>query len=113
MPEWRSKMPDVADVVRILGQTDPLDWYDLYKVWEIVEHAVGGLKGVVAQDWANKADINRFTASADHPGISGDAARHARRKGNAPGPGLKMPLSQADAMMRRLVGNWIESHPAF
>jgi hypothetical protein len=26
----------VADVLRVLGQPDPLDWYDIYKAWEIV-----------------------------------------------------------------------------
>ena len=40
---------DVADVLRVLGQPDPLDWYDIYKTWEIVEHAVGGLAQVVAR----------------------------------------------------------------
>lgn len=100
---------DVAHVLRILGQPEPLDWYDLYKVWEILEQAIGGKEEVERRGWATKADINRFTASADHPGLSGDAARHARAKGRPPRPALKMPLSQADAMMRRLAANWIES----
>jgi hypothetical protein len=103
---------DVADVLRILGQADPLDWYDLYKVWEILEQAVGGWKQVENQGWVTKPAINRFTASADHPGLSGDAARHARVKGNSPRSALRMPLSEADAMMRRLAASWIESHPA-
>jgi hypothetical protein len=103
---------DVADVLRVLGQPDPLDWYDIYKAWEIVEQAVGGPPHVVAQGWAAKADIERLTASANHPGISGDAARHARMRGT-PGPNRTMTISEADALVRRLVANWIESNPSY
>ena len=73
---------DVADALWVLGQSDPLDWYDIYKVWEIVEHAIGGSGQVQKLGWTTKADINRLTASANHPGISGDEARHARYKGS-------------------------------
>lgn len=104
--------PDVADVLRVLGQPGALDWYDIYKAWEIVEHAVGGGRQVVARGWAMKADIDRLTASANHPGISGDDARHARMPGT-PGPNRTMTIDEADALMRRLVTNWIESHPSY
>jgi len=103
---------DVADILRVLGQPDPLDWYDVYKVWEIVEHAVGGAKQVVARGWASKADAERFTASANHPGISGDEARHARMKG-APGADRTMLMSEADSWIRRLAATWIESLPTY
>ncbi len=59
-----------------------------------------------------KADIDRLTASANHPGISGDEARHARMQGT-PGANLTMAMSEADALVRRLVANWIESHPSY
>ena len=104
--------PDVADVLRVLGQPGPLDWYDIYKVWEIVEQAIGGSKQVEARGWATEADINRLTASANHPGISGDEARHARMKGS-PNPSRVMTMGEADALVRRLVANWIESHPSY
>jgi len=103
---------DVADVLRVLGQPAPLDWYDIYKAWEIVEHALGGSRQVVAQGWVTKADIDRLTASANHPGISGDEARHARMSGT-PGSNRTMTMSEADALVRRLVANWIESHPSY
>jgi hypothetical protein len=104
--------PDVADALRVLGQPDPLDWYDIYKAWEIVEHAVGGWPQVVASGWATKADLDRLTASANHPGISGDEARHARMPGS-PGPNRMMAMSEGDALVRQLVANWIESHPSY
>ena len=53
--------PDVADAPRVLGQPEPLDWYDIYKAWEIVEHAVGGWRQVERRGWASKADIDRLT----------------------------------------------------
>ena len=103
---------DVADVLRVLGQPGSLDRYDIYKAWEIVAHAVGGWRQVVARGWVTKADIDRLTASANHPGISGDEVRHARMSGT-PGPNRTMTMGEADALVRRLVANWIESHPSY
>ena len=102
---------DVADVLRVLGPPGSLDCYDIYKSWEIVEHAVGGWRQAVGRGWGTKADIDRLTASANHPGISGDEARHARMRG-APGPNRTMTISEADALVRQLVAKWIESHPS-
>jgi hypothetical protein len=77
-----------------------------------VGDAVGGLKKVAAEGWATEADINRITASANHPGISGDDARHARMKG-APGQNRTITMSEAYALVRRLIASWIESHPSY
>lgn len=104
--------PNVADILRVLGQPEPLDWYDIYKAWEILEHAVGGWRQVETRGWASKADINRLTASANHPGISGDEARHARMQGT-PGSDQTMTIREADGLVRRLVANWIESHSSY
>lgn len=103
---------DVADALRDLGQPGPLDWYDIYKAREIVEHAVGGSPQVVAKGWLAKADIDRLTASANHPGISGAEARHARMRGT-PGQNRTMTMTEADTLVRRLVASWIESRPSY
>jgi hypothetical protein len=104
--------PNVADALRVLGQPEQLDWYDVYKVLEIVEDAVGGESEVAKRGWAASGAIKRLTASANHPGISGDEARHARMK-NTPGAKSSMTLSEADGLVRRLVAHWIESHPLY
>jgi hypothetical protein len=104
--------PDVADALRVLGQPDSLDWYDIYKVWEIIAHAAGGRQQVITRGWATNADIDRLTASANHPGISGDEARHARMPGT-PEPARTMTISEADALVRQLAATWIESHPRY
>jgi hypothetical protein len=103
---------DVPDALRVLGQPEPLDWYDIYKAWEIVSNAVGSTEEVVKRGWAADADIDRLTASANHPGISGENARHFRMKAT-PGSNLTMPINEADALIRRLVANWIESRPSY
>jgi len=103
---------DVAFALRVLGQPDPLDWYDIYKVWEIVKHAVRGRRQVAARGWATHADIERLTASANHQRISGDKARHARMPG-VPAQDRVMKIDEADAMVRRLVAAWIEAHPSY
>lgn len=69
--------PDAAEAVRTLGQAANLDWMTLYKIWEIIDHAFGGWRPIANNGWATKADIDRFTASANHPHISRDAARQA------------------------------------
>jgi hypothetical protein len=104
--------PNVADALRILGQPEPLDWYDIYKIFEIVQNVVGGPKEIEKGGWAREADLDRLKASANHPGISGDEARHARMKGT-PGPDKGMTIREADDLIRRLVANWIESHPSY
>ena len=104
--------PDVADALRILGQPEPLDWYDTYKILEIVRNAVGGPKEIEKRGWAREVDLDRLKASANHPGISGDEARHARMKGT-PGPDKGMTIREADDLIRRLAANWIESHPSY
>lgn len=43
--------PGVAHVFRILGQPEPLDWY---KVWEILEQAIGGKEVADKRGWATK-----------------------------------------------------------
>lgn len=103
---------NVADAIRVMGQSDQLDWYDLYKAWEIIRDSVGNQKKVVQRGWATDSDLNRLTASANHPGISGDQARHARMSGR-PSAKSTMTLSEGEALVRRLMGRWIESHPSY
>ena len=103
---------NVADAIRVMGQPDQLDWYDLYKVWEIIRDAAGNQKEVVKRGWATDSDLNRLTASANHPGISGDQARHARMSGT-PSAKSTMTVREGEALVRRLMARWIESHPSY
>ena len=99
---------DVEDALRVLGQPDDLDWYDVYKACEIVTTTVGGIDTVTARGWATRRELERLRASANHPGISGDAARHSRMQGT-PGRDKAMTLDEAKSLVCRLVSQWIES----
>lgn len=101
---------DVADALHVLGQpTKHLDWYDLFKVLEIVRDAAGGTGTITTSGWVTSAELSRFTASANHPGWSGAAARHARQVGPSPSRGLS--LEEGHQLVRRLVVAWVESRP--
>ena len=98
--------PDVAEALEILGKPDaPPNFGDLYKVLEIVSKNVTGLPGLKGlpnlkkMGWVPPAQLEAFTASANHQGISGDQARHARMEGT-PRPEKMMTLSEA----RQVIG---------
>ena len=108
-----AKHTDVQDVFALLGKSDPaLDWFDLYKIYEIVgDQVAGGPKGrekaLAATGWVTPGDLDAFKASANHQGASGDAARHARQSG--PPPKRTMTIEDAQQMIRVLVSRWLDS----
>jgi len=105
---------DAAEVLAILGEPDsPRDWFDLYKVLEIVSKNVTGLPGLKGlpllkkMGWVPAAQLEAFTASANHQGISGGQARHARMSGT-PSPRLMMTLIEAQQLIGALVKAWLD-----
>jgi hypothetical protein len=106
--------PDAAEVLAILSKPDSLpDWFDLYKVLEIVSQNVSGLPGLKGlprlkkAGWVPAAQLEAFTASANHQGISGGQARHARMRGT-PSPRLMMTLTEAQQLISALVKAWLD-----
>jgi hypothetical protein len=106
--------PDVAEALEILGKPDaPPNFGDLYKVLEIVSKNVTGLPGLKGLPnlkklgWVPPAQLEAFTASANHQGISGDQARHARMEGT-PRPENMMTLSEARQVIGALVTVWLD-----
>jgi hypothetical protein len=98
--------PGAADVLLILSRGD-LDWYDLFKVFEIVREDLGGEAVIIGRGWATKSDLTAFRGSANHPGVSGQAARHARQKRTI--PKRTMTLRQGRAFIADLVRSWMRS----
>jgi len=86
------KSPQMARALRLYG-SPPLDWKNLYCVYEIIEHASGGEKGLVQKDWAARNQIERFTRTANHPGAAGYGARHGVQ--SADPPSNPMTISEA------------------
>jgi hypothetical protein len=107
-----AKHTDVQDVLALLGKSEPPDWIDLYKIYEIVgDQVAGGPKGrekaLAATGWVTPGDLDAFKMSANHQGVSGDAARHARMSGSP----RQHPMTIEDArqMIRVLVSGWFDS----
>lgn len=96
---------DVAEVLSILGQPEPLSWADLYKVHEIVRESIEPKK-IHDLGWADKTTDSAFAASANLPGVSGPEARHARKKGD---PKHTMTIDLARAYISDLVAKWMDA----
>lgn len=96
--------PDVAEVLSILGRSEPLGWDDLFKVHEIVRHAVRP-GSITDYSWTDKATDSAFRASANRPDVSGDGARHARQSG--PPPTRTMSLPEGRSFIGALVIQWL------
>jgi hypothetical protein len=110
-PQYLSKIADnraVAEVLEILGKPVPaLDWFDLYKVFEIIRHAVGDEGAIKANEWASSTEINKFRESANRREISGSDARHARLPGSP--SGRSMSINEGREFIRRLAKAWLDS----
>lgn len=96
----------VARVLKILGRDENPDWYDLYKVHEIIRHDILPRK-IHRLGWATKSQDRAFTASADRYDVSGEAARHAVDRHSEP-PRHTMTISDGRAYIANLVTKWLD-----
>lgn len=97
--------PDAAEALAIMGVTEP-NWVDLYKVFEIIRRNIQPAT-IESNDWATKRQQGVFTGSANHPGVSGVDARHARLR-EAP-PAHTMSLQEGRQFIGDLVVLWIDT----
>lgn len=101
---------DLDDAVRLLGTANPdLDWGDLYKIHEVVQHNVIGRAILKRQPW--KKQSSAFTGSANNPLVSGEDARHARPPGGGGVPKDTMDLREArkfiSDLVKELLNGWV------
>jgi hypothetical protein len=96
---------DVAEVLEIMS-AEPLNWTDLYKIYEIIQDT-GMLETVTQTASISNRDITRFTRTANHQEASGADARHARLSQEP--PSNPMTIEQARGMIGRLVTAWMDS----
>lgn len=94
----------VAKALRLFG-TDAKDWVGLYRVYEVVEQDVGGIKHISAAGWATEEAVRRFKHTANSPSATGDLARHGKE--NTQPPKNPMDLSEARSLVEVLLHNWI------
>ncbi|MCX5645342.1 MAG: hypothetical protein NTZ17_11800 [Phycisphaerae bacterium] len=89
----------VANAIRFFSTPT---WTNLYKIFEIVRDDVGD---VVAQGWAAKRELARFTQTAQTPESIGDAARHASKKFKPHAE--PMSHTEATSFIKDLLRRWL------
>ncbi|MBB5853960.1 hypothetical protein ACFQ05_11685 [Amycolatopsis umgeniensis] len=101
------KHPDATEVLALLSErTVTLNWFRLYKVFEIIRENVGGKNKLVEKNWKSRQEISAFTVSANSPHVSGGAARHARMPPGS--PQQTMTIHEGRAMIADLLVSWLK-----
>jgi hypothetical protein len=90
---------DLAEVLQIMGQPEPLGWSDLYNVFEIIEHSDSRSEKMHRLPGMTKASVSRFTGTAG-------PRRHARPTGVHRNP---MSLAEGRDFANRLVIAWMST----
>lgn len=54
---------DVAEVLDMMGQVQPLGWFDLFKIHEKIQESISN--SIPKMGWASRADDDAFGASAN------------------------------------------------
>jgi len=96
----------VADAFHFFGFRR--DWFNLYKVYEIIRDDVGGEVKLKEKNWVPNKYLKNFTRTAQSREAIGDDARHASEK---PAPPEKNPMTrkEAESLIRKLLRDWLSS----
>lgn len=92
---------DVAHVLRVFSRG--MDWHDLYHAFEVVQARVGST--IWKDGWTTKAEVRRFTQTANSRAALGVEARHGKAK--VPAPKNPMTWNEADDFVRMIVWKWV------
>jgi hypothetical protein len=95
--------PEVARVLGLLDR-EASDQDRLWRAFELVRNVVGGGDAVREQGLASASEMSAFSAWANRPEVSGEAARHEVMSGSA--PKRSMSTGEAWAFVRQLVTTW-------
>lgn len=110
---------DTAREWLILARTDPqlahglelwsrgTEWWNLWKVFELVEGSSEGVKGIVRRGWATRDQCQRFARTANSRTALGVSSRHAFDR--ATPPGKPMDGEEAFHFVASLFGKWAAS----
>lgn len=99
-----SSDPVLMEAIRRMGESPDLSWIDLYKIFEVLEEGAGGEAALRKRTGVTKAQISRFTHTANHPGGGGELARHARSRQQPPAD--PMTVEEGRAVIRELISSW-------
>jgi hypothetical protein len=94
---------NIADVLAIVGRA-PVRWHDLFHVYEIILTDVGD--AMYTHRWVTKAEVRRFTRTANSRRAIGREARHGHDRFDPPTKPLS--LSEAHNMIVRMARQWLD-----
>lgn len=97
---------DVAEALATMGNPSPPNWVELYKVYEIIEHA-GALQTARQAAGISSKGLTLFARTACHPDAAGPDARHGRSR-QAP-PKNPMTIGTARDVVGRLLVAWMDT----
>jgi hypothetical protein len=108
---WRKLAEEdeiVKNVFRLFRKWDRRNWSDLYKVYEIVDKDAGEINKKIhrIEQWITKNKIRDFKHTANSQKAIGDDARHGVDDDDPPKE--PMSLSEADALIRNLLKQWLQ-----
>jgi hypothetical protein len=117
LSEARSTSPDAGSFIALALAdhaaakalrlfSDDCNWPNLYRIYEVIEDSAQ--PGIVQSGWATKAELQRFTKSANNPSISGDASRHGKTNTTA-SPAHGMSRAAATDLVARILRQWLDS----
>jgi hypothetical protein len=96
------KHESVRDVLHFFAE---ITWWNLYKIYEIINDDIGGKNRIYKL--GSKSKIRLFTQAAQSRELLGDHARHASKK-KYPAPKTSMTIEEAYNLIKSLFENWIK-----
>jgi hypothetical protein len=95
---------NVADALHFFNEPN---WFNLYKIYEIIKDDVCGEQKIIQNSWVTKTNIKLFTQTAQSRDVLGDNARHASKKYKPPQKPMSLP--EAKSLIKILLQNWLRS----
>ncbi len=96
--------PAVGKALRLRNKRE-LSWGELCRLYEVITEDMPESE-ILHRDWVTKAQIGNLKHTANSVAATGDEARHGKEKTQP--PANPMRLSDARALIDRLLENWLD-----
>jgi hypothetical protein len=102
---WHTAQNNDAVLEALQHYSNQLNWFNLYKVYEVIEHDVG----TKTLDTWTKGRNDDFTYSANNAHASGFAARHSTVKFSPSSKRKAMSLQEGAEFISALLSQWLQT----
>jgi hypothetical protein len=102
---WQKAQNNDAVLEALQHYSNQLNWFNLYKVYEVIEHDVGK----ITLDTWSKGRNEDFTYSANNAHASGFAARHSSVKFSPSSKRKAMSLQEGAEFISALLSQWLQT----